>query len=280
VVGTALAIQEAGHCALDQLDFAGARPLLDDALVQHRRFGNVHDAATTLGLLGRLALNEHRLDEARARSAESLRVFRTLHDLNCGAHAAEIYATVLCAMGEAEAALSHAESAAATYRELGFAHSLAHALCTLGRVHATLGGLDAARRALFDGLIAQQRADRDIALPGLLEAIAGMHPDAPVAPQLLGSAAALREQWNVPVFPVERAEYERCHAAVRAKHAPVDFDRALATGRALTRDEAIQNALALLQDVGFSGPSRTPEVRRAPALTLAAERKPGSTPPR
>src|SRR6266487_616634 len=156
VVGTALAIQEAGHCALDQLDFAGARPLLDDALVQHRRFGNVHDAATTLGLLGRLALNEHRLDEARARSAESLRVFRTLHDLNCGAHAAEIYATVLCAMGEAEAALSHAESAAATYRDLGFAHSLAHALCTLGRVHATLGGLDAARRALFDGLNEQQ----------------------------------------------------------------------------------------------------------------------------
>ena len=138
VVGTPLAIQYAGACALDQLDFTAARRLLDDALVQHRRFGNVHDAATTLGLLGKLALNEHRLDEARTQSAESLRVFRALHDLNCGAHAAEIHATVLCAMGEAAAALPHAESAATTYRELGFPHSLAHALCTLGRVHATL----------------------------------------------------------------------------------------------------------------------------------------------
>ncbi|TMH96798.1 MAG: hypothetical protein E6H46_15540 [Betaproteobacteria bacterium] len=265
VVGTPLAIQYAGACALDQLDFTAARRLLDDALVQHRRFGNVHDAATTLGLLGKLALNEHRLDEARTQSAESLRVFRALHDLNCGAHAAEIHATVLCAMGEAAAALPHAESAATTYRELGFPHSLAHALCTLGRVHATLGGLEAARRALFDGLIAQQRADRDIALPGLLEAIAGMHPDAPVAPQLLGSAAVLREQWNVPVFPVERAEYERWHAAVRAKHAPVDFDRVVAAGRALTRDDAIQSALPLLQDVesadesgGSAGSKRPP----------------------
>ncbi|HEY2968615.1 MAG TPA: adenylate/guanylate cyclase domain-containing protein [Casimicrobiaceae bacterium] len=265
VVGTPLAIQHAGACALDQLDFMAARPLLDDALVQHRRFGNVHDAATTLGLLGRLALNEHQLDEARAQSEESLRVFRALHDLNCGAHAAEIHATVLCAMGEAAAALPHAESAATTYRELGFPHSLAHALCTLGRVHAALGDVDAARRALFDGLIAQQRADRDIALPGLLEAIAGMHPAAPVAPQLLGSAAELREQWNVAVFPAERAEYESLHAAVHAKHAAADFDRAVATGRALTRDAAIENALALLQDVGSADEGGGPAVIKRPA---------------
>jgi non-specific serine/threonine protein kinase len=250
VVGTPLAIQRAGECALEQLDFTAARQLLDDALVQHRRFGNVHDAATTLGLLGRLALNEHQLDEARAQSAESLRIFRALHDRNCGAHAADVHATVLCAMGEAAAALPHAESAAATYRELGFAHSLARTLGTVGRVHAALGDIDAARRALFDGLIEEQRANRDAALPGLLEAIAGMYPEAPVAPQLLGSAAALREQWNVSVFPAERAEYERWHAAVRAKHAPVDYDRAVAAGRALSRDEAIQSALPLLQDIG------------------------------
>ena len=247
VVGTSIGIQEAGACALDQLDFKVARGLLDDALVQHRRFGNVHDAATTLGLLGRLALNEHRLNEARAQSAESLRIFRALHDRNCGATAAEIHSTVLCALGEAAAALPHAESAAATYRELGFPHALARVLCTVGRIHAALGEADAARRALFDGLIEQQRANRDTALPGLLEAIAGMYPDAPVAAQLLGSAAALREQWNVPVFPFEREEHERRLANVHAKYPDAEFDRAFAVGRGLTRDHAIQSALALQQ---------------------------------
>jgi predicted ATPase/class 3 adenylate cyclase len=250
VVRMPLAIQCAGQCAFEQLDFIAGRRLLDDALMRHRRLGNVHEAATTLRVLGQLALNEDRLNEARAQSAESLAMFQALHDQNCGAQTAEIHATVLCAMGDATAALRHAQSAAETFRKLGFSHSLAGTLRIIGRVHAALGEVDAARRALFDGLIEQQRANRDIALPGLLEAIAGMHPDAPVAPQLLGSAAVLREQWNVAVFPAEREEYERWHAAVRAKHAPVDFDRAVAAGRALTRDETIQSALALLQDIG------------------------------
>ncbi len=154
---------------------------------------------------------------------------------------------MLCATGEVAAALPHAESAAATYRELGFPHSLARALYTVGRVHAKLGEVDAARRALFDGLNAQQQSNRDTTLPGLLEAIAGMYPDAPVASQLLGSAAALRDQWNVPVFPSERAEHESQHAGVRARHPDPDFQRAFALGRALTRDGAIQSALALQQ---------------------------------
>ncbi|HEV2039225.1 MAG TPA: hypothetical protein VGT81_04125, partial [Casimicrobiaceae bacterium] len=84
-------------------------------------------------------------------------------------------------------------------------------------------------------------------LPELLEAIAGMYPDAPVAPQLLGSAAALREQWNAPVFPFEREEHERRLADVRARYPDADFDGAFAVGRALTRDDAIRSALALQQ---------------------------------
>jgi hypothetical protein len=107
--------------------------------------------------------------------------------------------------------------------------------------------VDAARRALFDGLIAQQRADRDTPLPGLLEAIAGMHPDSPVAPELLGSAAALREKWNVPVFPAEQVEHDNWHMDVRTRHLGADFHRALAVGRDLTREGAIRTALALQQ---------------------------------
>jgi hypothetical protein len=116
-----------------------------------------------------------------------------------------------------------------------------------------LGDIGAARRALFDGLSALQRANSDPWwLPTLLEAAAAMHSDAPIAPALLGGAAALREQWNIPVFPVERADYERCYAAVRAKHAGGDFDHAVTAGRSFTREEAIERASALLADDGSS----------------------------
>ena len=235
----------AGQCALEQLDFATARRLLEDSLVQHRRIGWLHQAADTLVLLGQLALNEQRLDEARALTAESLRVYRALHDPKCTARGAVFLANVLRALGDDAAALSHAESAAATYRELDLSLPLARALCTVGCIHATLGQRDAAQHTLFSGLFQQQRAYRDTHLPALLEAIAGMHPHAPDAARLLGAAQALREQLNVPLQPSDRAEHDRWHADVRAKHGPAAFDRAVALGRGMTRDDAIRTAMAL-----------------------------------
>jgi hypothetical protein len=85
------------------------------------------------------------------------------------------------------------------------------------------------------------------AFPELLEAIAAMYPDAPVAPQLIGRVAALRERSNVPVFRLEREEHERRLANVRAKYLGAEFDRAFAVGRGLTRDHATQSTLALQQ---------------------------------
>ena len=247
VIEAPAATQYAGECALEQLDFPAARRLLDDALIQHRRVGNVHDAARTLGLLAQLALSEQRLDEARALSSESLRIFRALHDPKCSARQAIVHANVLGARGDVAEALPYAESAAVTYRQLGFSLPLAQALCTVGCIHARLGQGHTARRALFDGLFEQQRAKRDTALPELLEAIAAMDPDTLVAAQLLGAASALREQPNIALLPAERAESERRHADVRARHPEEAFDRAFAFGRALTRDDAVQAALALRQ---------------------------------
>jgi tetratricopeptide (TPR) repeat protein len=196
-----LAIQYAGECAFEQLDFAAARRLLDQALILHRRMGNVHDAATTLRLLGSLDLNEKRLDEARARTEESLRMFRDLHDPNCAAFADAAQSAVLLAAGAAAEALSHAEAAAATFRRQNALRPLAGALRSASGAHVALGDGEAARRALADALDAQRRTDYDRWLPRLLESVVGLWPQSPAAPSLLGSAAALRERWALPVFP-------------------------------------------------------------------------------
>jgi hypothetical protein len=235
---------------MEQLDFASAQRLLDEALVQHRRIGNHHDAAVTLGLLAQLALNEQRLDDACALSRESLRTFRSLHDPKCGAREAILHATVLGAMREGEAALPHALSAAETYRELGFPLYRARALCTVGCLHATLGDGDSARRALFEGLGEQQRATRDAGLPDLLEMIAASHAAESVAPQLLGAAAEMRERSNIPLLPFDRSQRECRHADVRARHPEDAFDRAFKLGRALTRDDAILAAWGLQRGSG------------------------------
>jgi predicted ATPase/DNA-binding winged helix-turn-helix (wHTH) protein len=238
----------AGQCAFSLLDFTTARRLLEDALVQLRRLGQVHEAADALLQLGQLAFNENRLGEALTMTAESLRTFRALHDPKCAARTSVIHATVLRSSGDGAGALTLAESAAATYSEMGFPLQAARALCAVGCIHDALGRGEEARHALFSGLVEQQRADRDTALPELLEAIAGLCPGAPGAAQLLGSAAAMRERLNVPLLPSERRERERRHADVRARRPGAEFACAFETGRALARDDAIRNALALLRD--------------------------------
>ena len=243
------AIQHAGECAFEQLDLTTARRLLDDALLQHRRLGNVHDAAATLRMLAHLALNEQRLDNASAQSGESLGIFRALHDPNCAARSARIHAQALCAAGDPAGALSHAQSAATTFREHGSGVELAGALRIVGCIHAELGDRKAARRALLDAIDAQGGVTFDRGLPRLLEAIAGMHPEAPLAAALLGNASAMRHHWKLLMLPAEREEHDRWHAAVRGAHSDGNFERAVATGSALTRDEAIKNARALLRDV-------------------------------
>jgi non-specific serine/threonine protein kinase len=249
VLRAPLALVYAGGCALEQLDFTAAHHLLDAALIQHRRMGNVHDAATTLRTLSELALNEGQLNEARALCDESLRMFRAIHDPNCGARSAAVQCAVLCASGEANRALSLAESVVATYRRTGASRPmLAAGLRALARAQAAIGSVDASRKALAEALGVQRSMDLNRALPGMLEGAASMRPDSEAAPILLGSAAALRERLRAPVLPVDAEEHGRCYAVVRTARSDADFARLFAAGRALDQSAAIDAALVLLDD--------------------------------
>ena len=113
-----------------------------------------------------------------------------------------------------------------------------------GRVHESRGEASAARDAYFAGLREARLATSDAALPGLLEAIAGMHPETAAAPRLLGAAAAARELHDAPTAPFEQDDVNRWYAAACSAHG-ANFERELAGGRALSREEAIATALSL-----------------------------------
>jgi hypothetical protein len=84
----------------------------------------------------------------------------------------------------------------------------------------------------------------DALLPALLEAAAGTHPRAALAPRLIGCASAIREARSIGVFPSERRDIERWIATVKAAHRDT-FEREFAVGRSMTRDDAIAMALTL-----------------------------------
>jgi non-specific serine/threonine protein kinase len=64
------------------------------------------------------------------------------------------------------------------------------------------------------------------------------------AARLLGFAEALRAELGTPIMPGGQAEYHELVAAARAQLPSPEWDAAWATGRALTVDEAIDDALA------------------------------------
>jgi hypothetical protein len=70
------------------------------------------------------------------------------------------------------------------------------------------------------------------------------------AARLLGAAAVLREELGVPETPVEHASNQRALAAVRAQLGDSDPAELLASGRSLGGDQAIAEALTLLEEVG------------------------------
>ncbi|HEX5164069.1 MAG TPA: hypothetical protein VFV93_01635, partial [Thermomicrobiales bacterium] len=70
------------------------------------------------------------------------------------------------------------------------------------------------------------------------------------AVQLLGAAAALREQINAPRSPSGRAEYERTLAAARRQIGETAFAARWDAGHHVTLEEAVATALAGNTDSG------------------------------
>jgi hypothetical protein len=70
------------------------------------------------------------------------------------------------------------------------------------------------------------------------------------AARLFGAAQALREQLGTPLPPVERADYDRNLAAVRAALDDDAFGEAWAAGRTMQLEQAIAYGLAQPLEIG------------------------------
>jgi hypothetical protein len=64
----------------------------------------------------------------------------------------------------------------------------------------------------------------------------------------LGAAETLRETLGTPPLSFQRAPYERGVAAARAQLDPAAFAAAWAAGRALTPEQAIEEALMITHE--------------------------------
>ncbi|HEV2127127.1 MAG TPA: tetratricopeptide repeat protein [Thermomicrobiales bacterium] len=249
----AQAHSNAGSIAQSQGDLEGARRLQEQALailVDLDTEGGQRGTAHTLNRLGIVAFLQGDSERADTLHEEALERFRDLDDKSA-------MATVLNNLGvtadhreEYDRARSLYEEALALQREAGDTQSIAIYLGNLGEVTRDQGDFPQAaayyREALLLWAELRDRWNLTATLDGVAElAIAYKQPHH--AARLLGAGAALRAAAGVPLPENERAAYERSVAAAREALGDGAFDVEWAAGQAMTYDEAIREASAVIR---------------------------------
>jgi hypothetical protein len=119
-------------------------------------------------------------------------------------------------------------------------------LVSLGDVAVEQGDHASAWRWYEEGLILAREVGEQERIPRILESLAilaALREDAPRALGLAGAAAALRESAGVPATPAQHARIDGALGAVRWGLSDAAYAQALAAGRALSVEEAVQLAL-------------------------------------
>lgn len=241
------ALTNLGVAAMYRGDYATASALIGDGLVLRRASADQWGVANSLHNLGYLAHRRGDLDQAGRWYEESLSLAGSLDDQQSVAITTNNLAGVRREQGDFVAARHLLLQGLELRRQLGDEVGAAHALHSLGELFCLEGKQADARRCFTDSLrVAVTSGSRRLIAECFegLAAVAAEEGQARHAATLLGAAAALREA----IDAAREAGEERNHALLverlTADLSRGQFDAAIARGRLMSLDQAIEQALA------------------------------------
>ena len=225
-----------GLIACYQGDFEQATALLEESLALSQAAGDQRGVASARNMAGLVAYYQGDLDRAGASWQESLDLFREQADRSGVAVALGGLGRAAHAQGDYQQAETFLQESLDRHRELDDKQNVAMTLHSLGRALTFQENYSEAEALLQESLSLHQDIGSRRGMAETLEGLAAvataqgrMEP----AARLLGKAAALRDAIGVPVPPIERVDYERNVATVRASLNEAAFKAAWADGWAL-----------------------------------------------
>jgi non-specific serine/threonine protein kinase len=244
----AKALSEAGWLAIWQGDYQRAVALLEEGKASFEELGDKPGVAASLFHLGVMTI--HAGDHERARmlrpEAEALR--RELSDRQ--AIGLLLYSLGMDAVDEADhdRAVALIEECLALNRELGDLRGTAMCLTGLGVVALERHDPDRAAALYEEDLgVLRRLKDKTGTSYGLrgMACVAALRGEASRAARLWGADEALREQIGLPLSPFDRAhpDYEGLVNAARPRLGEAAWEEALAEGRAMGPEAAVEYAL-------------------------------------
>jgi predicted ATPase/Tfp pilus assembly protein PilF len=244
--GIAIALGNLGIVLGYRGDYQRAAARLEEALVLWERLGETALRARALDALGVVMQRQGDLARAGTLHVESLALRRQLGDTRGIALSLNHLGLVARYQGDHRGAARLIDEALQLRRAIGARSGVAASLSALAAVARLEGDTQMALSLYRDALTMQHQMGINEGIVDCLlglSAIAAGISDAERAARLLGASEMLRETMNLSVAPVDRADYERIVAAIRESLPDDIFARARATGRAMTLDRAVSDAL-------------------------------------
>jgi predicted ATPase/transcriptional regulator with XRE-family HTH domain len=227
-------------------DVTSATELIREARRLFRAQNDLLHFGSCAYMLGEIAFYQGAAEQARSLFSESLSLFRVAGDKRQTALALAYLGRIADHLGDTDGALALLEESQALRYERGDPRAISEGLAIQALILMRHGRLQRSATLLAESLALERSQNNLSGIARVLDSIAVL-TTAQGQPQraalILGAVQALREVTGDAITPTWRALYDRTVADVRAALGEDTFAAALATGRSLSLEEAIGEAL-------------------------------------
>jgi predicted ATPase/DNA-binding SARP family transcriptional activator/DNA-binding CsgD family transcriptional regulator len=260
--GVANALGDLGSLALDRGDYQQATSLLEESLTLHRELGSREDIIGILDSLGVLASAKGDPQRSISFFSEALVLSRGIGNVRRTATSLGNLGITMLVYGDPDRAAVLLDESLASFREIGDNSNIAISLMHSAFAALIRGDHERVRVLSDESLELLQRAEDRQHIADCLEIMAGgagARGRAQRAARLWGAAEALREEIGVLLQPENRKVLDPFLAAARSSLGEAAWQVALAEGRAMMPEQAIEYALSA------EDPAPSPPVIRRPS---------------
>lgn len=233
-------------CLWSQGDGVHARPLLEEAVTSSRELGDKKILAGALGTLGAAATSQGDYSAGRIFLTESLTLLRDLDDLHATGWSLTYLGDLLLAQHDVEQAQKLYGEAVENFRAIGDVNSMGYPIRRLGITALDQGDVQQAGTWIEASLTLNRQVGylQGIAASMAAQAELALRRGQPVrAARLLGAAEAQLNAVAGKLFPTDQTEYNLTANALRAQLEEASLHCALAEGRAMNLEQAIDQAM-------------------------------------
>jgi len=247
-----MALERYGWELINDQEYERARTTAEELLRLSQKIGNILAQAGAIAILGSIATSQKDYSTAQSLYENCLKLVRGLEDSYAIAEVLAVLGVLSDMQGDYERARTCYAEGLERSQKRGNEFEAAWQLSGLGRVALHQHHWQTARTHLATSLTLFQKRENSEGVAACVIGLAGVaeaQGHAERAAQLLGAREPLPEisRGHFHEDIVVQAEYDRILAAVRAALGEEAFAAALAKGRTMTLEQAIEYALAGFQ---------------------------------